>query len=174
MFSQQAPAALAAWPALCFLLPLPVAAAEEAASGLLAAGPQETISLTMTIFRAMASLAIVLAIMFILLHLLKKSGLARHAIRPGSLIRVLDLRSLAPRKQVAVLEVAGEYIVVGIAEQQITLLHTLTDNELLRRSSARAAEEPPALPPSLAAFLQQAGQRLRGTAKKEKRGPHAS
>jgi flagellar protein FliO/FliZ len=171
-FLRQVPTAFSAWLAILLFPAFPAQAAEKTAPGLLSAGNQETISLTATIFKAMGSLIIVLAVMFLLLYLIKKSGLVRNAIRQGGLINVLDLRVLAPRKQVAVLEVAGEYIVIGISDQQITLLHTLESSELLRQSAAGRQADTPSLPPAFAAFLHRAGRRVRG--EKKEGGPHAS
>lgn len=164
---------LPAWLLLGLFLPFPALAAENQPQGLPAGSP-ETISLTATIFKTMGSLVIVLAIMFLLLYLIKKSGLARNVIQQGGLIRVLDRKMLAPRKQVAVLDVAGEYIVVGISDQQLTLLHTLASSELLRQSTATSQETLSTLPPSFAAFLHRAGQRLRGDKETTEGGPHGS
>jgi flagellar protein FliO/FliZ len=168
-------------PALAFVLaglllmaPLPALAGEPTGLQPFAGDGPQGISLTATLFKAVGSLAVVLALLFLLLFLLKKSGLARNSLHGGGLIRILDLRALAPRKQVAVLEVAGEYIVVGIAEQQLTLLHTLAGNEPLRQAAARAAVETPALPPSFAALLKKAGEQLPGRRSKSAGGPHAS
>jgi len=171
-FLRQMPAAFSVCLAILLFSAFPSLAAEETAPGLLSTGSQETISLTATIFKAMGSLIIVLAVIFLLLHLIKKSGLLRNAIRQGGLINVLDLRVLAPRKQVAVLEVAGEYIVIGISDQQITLLHTLESSERLRQSAAGRQAEAPGLPPAFAAFLHRAGRKVRG--EKPEGGSHAS
>ena len=40
----------------------------------------------------------------------------------GSLVNVLDTRMIAPKKYVAVLKIANEFVVVGITDQHINLL----------------------------------------------------
>lgn len=119
------------------------------------ASGQETISLLSALFKAAGALALVVGIMLLLLFLIKKIGLSRNRLRPNSLIRILDIHSLAPKKHVAVIEVAGEFVVVGITDQQISMLTKLDKNDL---ADSLAAEKKSA--PQLPSFAQIFGKTL--------------
>jgi len=129
-------------------------------------GNQETLSLTTTIFKTIGSLVLVVGLMLLLLAWIKKMGFARGGSRQETLITVLDSRMLAPKKQVSVLEVAGAYLVVGLSEQQITLLATLAPNERLMAASQKS-DAP--LPASFASMLHTATQTISGM-KPQKKG----
>ena len=119
----------------------------------------ETASLLLAIVKVVASLLLVVGLMLLLAHLMKKIGLSSTAIRPGSLIRVLDNRMIAPKRYVAVLEIGGEYVVVGITDQNITLLSRLENStELEQLLAERQAGRPAGLGSSFAALLHKAGQ----------------
>jgi flagellar protein FliO/FliZ len=138
--------------------PLMLLAADTASSPLLTSN-EETISLTTAIFKTLGSLIIVVGLMLLLLFWIRKMGLVRTGSREEGLITVLDSRMLAPKKQVSVLEVAGTYLVVGLAEQQITLLATLAPNERLKEAAQSRQTFPP-LPDSFASLLNKATQAI--------------
>lgn len=139
--------------------------------GSLTGGNQETISLTMAIFKTLGSLVLVVGLMLLLLFWIRKMGLARGGSSQEGLITVLDSQMLAPKKQVSVLEVAGAYLVVGLTEQQITLLATLAPNDRLKEASHSRKTFPP-LPASFASLLNKATQTISG-AKQKKESAHA-
>jgi flagellar protein FliO/FliZ len=128
------------------------AAAETAGNPELPSPPQiitsgqETISLLSAIFKAVGALALVVGIMLLLLFLIKKIGLSRNRFRPNALIKILEIQSLTPKKHVAVLEVASEFIVVGITEQQINLLTKLDKNSGFAESLTAEKKSVPQLP----------------------------
>lgn len=132
-------------------------------------GNQETLSLTMAIFKTLGSLTIVVGLMLLLLFWIRKMGLAGGGSRQEGLITVLDSRMLAPKKQVSVLEVAGAYLVVGLTEQQITLLATLAPNDRLKEATHSRKTSTP-LPASFASLLNKAAQVISGV-KQKKEGP---
>jgi flagellar biogenesis protein FliO len=132
-------------------------------------GSQETLSLTATIFKTLGSLALVVGLMLLLLFWIRKMGLIRVGAGQEGLITVLDCRMLAPKKQVSVLEVAGTYLVVGLAEQQITLLATLAPNDRLT-NAAHSRKTPSPLPASFASLLNKAAQGI-SDLKHNKKGP---
>lgn len=132
-------------------------------------GNQETLSLTMAIFKTLGSLTIVVGLMLLLLFWIRKMGLAGGGSRQEGLITVLDSRMLAPKKQVSVLEVAGAYLVVGLTEQQITLLATLAPNDRLKEATHSRKTSTP-LPASFASMLNKAAQVISGV-KQKKEGP---
>lgn len=134
-------------------------------------GNQETISLTMAIFKTLGSLVLVVGLMLLLLFWIRKMGLARGGSSQEGLITVLDSQMLAPKKQVSVLEVAGSYLVIGLTEQQITLLATLDANDRLKEAAHSRKTFAP-LPASFASLLNKATQTLSG-AKQKKESDHA-
>lgn len=122
----------------------------QAAARTLASG-QETISLLAAIFKAAGALILVVGLMLLFVVLMKKIGLSRGRFKPHSLINVLDIHTLAPKKHVAVLDVAGEFIVIGITDQQINMLTRLEKNTL---AAPAALEKNPdgSLPPFMQVF----------------------
>mgnify|MGYP002400637004 CR=1 FL=1 len=135
-------------------------------------GNQETLSLTAAIFKTIGSLIIVVGIMLLLLFWIRKMGLVRTGSRQETLITVLDSQMLAPKKQVSVLEVAGTYLVVGLTEQQMTLLATLAPNDRLT-DAALCRKTPSALDASFASLLNKASQGIAGLKQKKKGSAHA-
>lgn len=135
-------------------------------------GNPETISLTFTIFKTLGALSLVIGIMLLLLFWLRKMGLAQDCARPDGLITVIDSQMLAPKKQVSVLEVAGTYLVVGLSEQQITLLATLDPNDRLT-DAARLRKTFTPLPASFAAMLNKATQAISEVKLKKEPPAHA-
>jgi len=158
--------------------PLILFAAEQFGGGTGAAipsgltGNQETLSLTTTIFKTLGSLIIVVGLMLILLFWIRKMGFTGTSSGQTNLITVIDSQMLAPKKQVSVLEVAGTYMVVGLSEQQITLLATLDTNEALKNAThSRKAFTP--LPPSFASILNKAAQGISGVKQKKEGSANA-
>ena len=133
---------------------------------------QQTISLTMAIFKTLGAMVLVIGLMLLVLRWVKQMGFAREGFGQTGLIRVLDLRMLAPKKHVAVLEVAGEYLAVGITDQQISLLTALPKTERLRELSNSQAK-PLVLPDSFAAILNSAIRKFSAPPAKEEDTPHA-
>ena len=142
------------------------------ASSAILTGNQETLSLTTTIFKTLGSLILVVGLMLLLLAWIRKMGLVRVGARQEGLITVLDSQMLAPKKQVSVLEVAGTYLVVGLTEQQITLLATLAPNDRLTNAAHSRKTSPP-LPASFASMLNKAAQGISDLKQKMKRSAHA-
>jgi flagellar protein FliO/FliZ len=175
-FRAKALAALAASLLYHLFCPFMLLAAEQltgatgtAAAPLLTAN-QETISLTTAIFKTLGSLIIVIGLMLLLLFWVKKMGFTKGGSRTEGLITVLDSQMLAAKKQVSVLEVAGTYLVIGLGEQQITLLATLEPNERLTAASQKRSTP---LPPTFAAMLQKAAQGVSGLKQKKEGSANA-
>ncbi|MFA6900790.1 MAG: flagellar biosynthetic protein FliO [Desulfurivibrionaceae bacterium] len=135
-------------------------------------GNQETLSLTTAIFKTLGSLVIVVSLMLLLLFWIRKMGLVRGGARQETLITVLDSQMLAPKKQVSVLEVAGTYLVVGLSEQQISLLATLAPNDRLTEAAHSRKTLPP-LPASFASMLNKAAQGISDLKQKKKGSANA-
>ena len=135
-------------------------------------GHQETLSLTTAIFKTLGSLLLVVGLMLLLLFWIRKMGFAKGGSSQEGLITVLDNRMLAPKKQVSVLEVAGTYLVVGLTEQQITLLATLDANDRLKEAAHSRKTFSP-LPASFASILNKAAQGISSVKPKKEGSVHA-
>lgn len=95
----------------------------------------QTPSIAITAAKALGALAVVIGLLVLLAGTLKKLGLSGQTPHGGGLIQVLDTRMIAPKKYVAVLDIAGQTMAVGVSEQQITLLTKLEPNERLQAHS---------------------------------------
>ena len=75
-------------------------------------------------------LGLVLGLMFVVFHLFKKFGLKNSVFGgEGKPIKVISTGFLAPRKSIALVEVAGDVLVLGISNDQISLLGNVQDPE---------------------------------------------
>ena len=88
-------------------------------------------SLFLLSFKVIGGLALVTGLMVLLMIWLKKLGFSQKTLKQGSLIRILDTRMIGPKKYVSVLQIADQNIVVGVTDQQITMLTGLNDNPAL-------------------------------------------
>ncbi len=105
--------------------------------------------------KMLATLAFVVGLMFLLFYIFKKvvakQGMFGSADKP---IRVISTGFLGPKKSIAMVEVAGRVLILGVANEQITLLSSLEDEAEVARivngagkakNAARVrAEAPPA------------------------------
>lgn len=129
----------------------------------------DSLSLATAILKTLGALTMVIGLMLLTMFWLKKSGMVKTGPSKDGLISILDTRMLAPKKQVSVLQVAGTYLVVGISEQQISLLATLEANDqLIEAGQPRQAR--PLVASSFASLLDKAGQAL-SAMKDKKEGP---
>jgi len=80
------------------------------------------------------TLGLVLGAMFVVFHLFKKFGLKNSVFGgEGKPIKVLSTGFLAPRKSIALVEVAGDVLVIGISNDQISLLGNVQDPERIEQ-----------------------------------------
>ena len=80
------------------------------------------------------TLGLVLAAIFVIFHLFKKFGLKNSVFGgEGKPIKVLSTGFLAPRKSIALVEVAGDVLVIGISNDQISLLGNVQDPERIEQ-----------------------------------------
>lgn len=105
--------------------------ASQATQPALITEAKETASLVSSILKVVGSLALVIGLMLLLLLLLKKIGLGKGNLKHGPLVKILDTCMIAPKKQVTLLEIGGEYVAVGVTDQQISLLTKLEDKTKL-------------------------------------------
>lgn len=99
----------------------------------------EPFSPGLTMFKAFGVLALLIGLMLFVAALLKRMGLGQGGFGgSGELIKIIETRSVGPKKYIAVAEVAGEYLLLGIGEGQINLIARLKNGELIRRSQTAA------------------------------------
>ena len=108
-----------------------------------AATPEESIfsskkeSGSNQVIRMISSLALVIGIFLIGAWLIKKRFLGRGATGNGSLIKVLDRSYIDVKKGIAIVDVAGEILVVGFFDGGITMLTKLEGEEAISRVKKR-------------------------------------
>ena len=109
------------------------------------------IDLWESLFRTVSALAIVLVLMAIVAMTVRRLMGQRLGIAGGRpLVRVLGSGYIAPRKTIALVSVAGEYLIVGTTATDLVPLGRITDSAELRellaltgpKSSTEAAPVP--------------------------------
>jgi flagellar protein FliO/FliZ len=85
-------------------------------------------SLLGALFKMLAALALCLGLLLGGLHLLRRFKLV-DAVRGDGRIKVVATKALGPKRYVSVVEVAGQQLVLGVAEGGITLLTRLDGGE---------------------------------------------
>ncbi|GJL80000.1 MAG: hypothetical protein NPINA01_29890 [Nitrospinaceae bacterium] len=101
-------------------------------------GPLDLVSVTVKTF---SMFALVLALMFLIFYLFKKFVL-KNSIFGGNekFVRVLGTGFLGPKKNIVLVEVAGEILVLGISNDNITLLTHIQDPEKIEKIKANGKE----------------------------------
>lgn len=90
------------------------------------------------------TLGLVLGLMFIIFYLFKKFGLKNSVFGgEGKPIKVLSTGFLAPRKSIALVEVAGDVLVIGISNDQISLLGNVQDPEKIEQIKSTLHKKSP-------------------------------
>ncbi len=101
------------------------------------------IDLWESLFRTVSALAIVLVLMGIVAVAVRRLMGQRLGIAGGRpLVRVLASSYIAPRKTIALVSVAGEYLIVGTTATDLVPLGRISDSEELRELLAVASEKP--------------------------------
>ena len=77
--------------------------------------------------RMITTLSLVLGLIFLLFFGFKKYVLKNTAFGGGNLVQVLSTSFLAPKKNIALVEVAGEILVLGVSDQNISLLTSIRE-----------------------------------------------
>jgi len=90
-----------------------------------------------SVTRMISSLAIVIGLILVLMALFKKLTACGTPLgKRFSLIRLISSTSISPKKSIALVEIAGEIMAVGITSQQISLLGKIESNEAKERIRA--------------------------------------
>jgi len=94
----------------------------------------ENISYIGSLFKMLAALAVVLAMMVGTIYLLKNIlGKTKPGRDDGEMIKIMAVKSLGPRSSIMVIETLGKVSVVGIAGGQMNFLTAVDDPETLDR-----------------------------------------
>ena len=102
----------------------------------------ESLEILPSSLKMLTMLALVLGLMFVLFYGFKKFVLKGTPFgRYDRWVRVLGTSFLGPKKSIALVEVAGEVLVLGIANDHISLLSRIDDAEKIERITSGA---PPA------------------------------
>ena len=89
----------------------------------------EPVSFLSSGLRMVTTLSLVLGLIFLLFFGFKKYVLKNTAFGGGKLVQVLSTNFLAPKKNIALVEVAGEILVLGVSDQNISLLTSIREPE---------------------------------------------
>jgi flagellar protein FliO/FliZ len=101
------------------------------------------IDLWESLFRTVSALAIVLVLMGIVAVTVRRLMGPRLGIAGGRpLVRVLASGYIAPRKTIALVSVAGEYLIVGTTATDLVPLGRVSDSAELRELLALTSEKP--------------------------------
>jgi len=87
----------------------------------------ESSSLFWALCKVMGSLSIVIGLMILLIHFIKKSGITQGVSTPGSLIKVIETKMVAPKKYITIVDIAGKYVALGVTDHNINTLTNLDD-----------------------------------------------
>ena len=131
---------------------------------------KETGSLLMMSLKVIGSLGVVIGLMLLIIFWFKKIGLAKGGRKGGSLIEILDTRMVAHKKYVSVLNIGGEFVAIGISEQQINMLTTLENSgELLNYAREKGKGSSASLTSSFSSLLEKATAPLKGRRQQDSR-----
>ena len=101
------------------------------------------IDLWESLFRTLSALAIVLVLMGIVAVTVRRLMGPRLGIAGGRpLVQVLASSYIAPRKTIALVSVAGEYLIVGTTATDLVPLGRISDSAELRELLALSSQEP--------------------------------
>ena len=105
---------------------------------------------------AKALLTLVAAIILLggLLVVVKRFAALKSQTPLGSSMKLLSRLPLSPKHQIALVKIADKVLIVGIADNSLSLLGEISDPDEIRHLLEAAAKEQPALPlASLSDFL---------------------
>jgi flagellar protein FliO/FliZ len=100
-------------------------------------------SMMTAVFQMMASLAVVLGIIY-LLYYISTRWLKRVAVGKTrfGLIRVVETRYLAPKRQLLIVEVGGEYLLLGNGSDGVHLIKKLENGDGFAADNAASPSRP--------------------------------
>jgi flagellar protein FliO/FliZ len=108
--------------------------------------------------KMLAALGIMLGGLLIVLHYAKRKLRNERGGFKGKTVRVLGNTYIGPKKRISLVEVPGAILVVGITNENISLLNKIEDEEMLeefKRSQGRSTS------PSFSEYFQKFSLRLK-------------
>ena len=106
---------------------------------------------TALLIKMTGALALILGIMFLIVSFLRRLG-RLDPRNSTSYIEVIENRILLPKRHLSLVRIAGSYFLIGSTEQEISLLGSISEDDLNRfdsivdRSSVHLKEEQGAEP----------------------------
>lgn len=82
--------------------------------------------------RLILALAIVLGVLFALFYLLKKMAITPRNMGGRGAMQLMDHMYIGIKKNITVVKIPGSLLVLGVTNEQITLLATITDPETIK------------------------------------------
>lgn len=125
----------------------------------------ESTSLLLAILKVASSLAVVIALMMAFVYLVKKTGINK-GLKDNSLIRVLDNKMVAPKKYIAIVEIAGKTLALGVTDHNINLLSELEPAAISSLHTATRVSSSASFPQQFAGFLAKATRQKAGRGEK--------
>jgi flagellar protein FliO/FliZ len=100
-------------------------------------------SMTAAVFQMMASLAVVLGIIYLLYYVFSRwfKGVGMGKTRSGH-IRVVETRYLAPKRSLMIVEVGGEYLLLGNGSEGVQLIKKLENGDEFGAQNAASPSRP--------------------------------
>ncbi|RLB83802.1 MAG: flagellar biosynthetic protein FliO [Deltaproteobacteria bacterium] len=83
--------------------------------------------------KTLAMLCIVVAVLILVLFLIKRFSYLKHGSGHGQFIKILSFHHVTPKERIALIDVVGEKIVIGITPENITFLTKIEKSEALER-----------------------------------------
>jgi flagellar biogenesis protein FliO len=100
-------------------------------------------SMIWAILRMIFALGIVCMVLYILIKLLKRSGVARKALPfNNSGIKLLTSQMIAPQKYISLVDIGGEILALGVSEAQITFLTKIENKAFLEKMNDLHSSKP--------------------------------
>lgn len=110
----------------------------------------DSISYFWSFFKMMAALAVVLALMVGAMHLIKKYVYhAPAAANRNSMIQIISTCRLDPKISFLLIEVMGQVLLVGVSNQEMSLLTAINDPAALEKIRDRPRDERKRVPSDL-------------------------
>lgn len=114
-----------------------------------------------TVLQTLAMLSLVLALLLFVSFVARRAYGLKIATGADRMIRVLDCHYMTPKERIALIDVAGEKLVVGITPEKITCLAHLEKEETLGRIDKRIEKRTGKLGGNGAGEIMGFGDRLR-------------
>ncbi|WP_419663712.1 FliO: flagellar biosynthetic protein [Desulfosarcina variabilis str. Montpellier] len=109
--------------------------------------------------KMIAALGMVLAMILVLLYGLRKMASQRIGVTGGKRIQVLENHYMGVKKSIALVQVPGKVLVVGLSADRINLLDTLDETMIETPSTDKSAN---AFGPLLSNRLKSIGRKRKG------------